>query len=70
MTMGLPKIPKLSDAHRSESPIEKKKIETVVEDHNSNGISTIFKVEPEIVTDQIEVKEEPTDNTKVSKIHV
>lgn len=68
MSFGLPKIPKLSDTKRSESPFESK-AEAVVDDHNSNETHQTYKREQEISIndEQVDVKEEPTESVKVRR---
>lgn len=68
MTSGLPRIPKLSDKHRSVSPCETKPLEINTIESNSREASQLYKREPElnIEDDQYSIKEEQPEVIKVS----
>lgn len=64
---GMPRIPKLSDKHRSVSPIETKPLDVIVIESNSREASQHYRREPELNTedDHYSINEERSEMIKV-----
>lgn len=65
MTMGLPKIPKLSDAKRPSTPFDNHIEPIAIEKRRSMERDEGVKRQFESINDHAEIKEEPVDNIKV-----